>query len=60
MQFSEKRLEQIKNMPIVESKVKKSKDGKFLMHRTVITDIKPVNYYEAVLEGKQQESEVEE
>jgi hypothetical protein len=50
MEFSEKRLEQIKNMPIVESKVSKSKDGKFIMHKTVITDIKPVKYYDAVME----------
>ena len=55
MEFSEKRLEQIKNMPIVESKVSKSKDGKFIMHKTVITDIKPVKYYDAVMEGESAE-----
>jgi hypothetical protein len=59
MEFSEKRLEQIKNMPIVESKVLKSKDGKFVIHKTVITDIKPVKYYEVVLE-KTSEEETEE
>lgn len=51
MEFTEKKLEQLKNMPIVESRVQKSTDGKFIMHKTVITDIKPVNYYEAVLEA---------
>jgi len=51
MEFTEKKLEQLKNMPIVESRVQKSNDGKFIMHKTVITDIKPVNYYEAVLEA---------
>ena len=55
MEFSEKRLEQIKNMPIVESKVLKSKDGKFVIHKTVITDIKPVKYYDAVLEKTPEE-----
>jgi len=55
MEFSEKRLEQIKNMPIVESKVSKSKDGKFVMHKTIITDIKPVTYYDAVLEKAPEE-----
>ncbi len=55
MEFSEKRLEQIKNMPIVESKVSKSKDGKFIMHKTVITDIKPVKYYDAVMENQGEE-----
>ena len=56
MEFSEKRLEQIKNMPIVESKVSKSKDGKFIMHKTVITDIKPVKYYDAVMENAGEET----
>ncbi|MDD5086878.1 MAG: hypothetical protein PHV16_03935 [Candidatus Nanoarchaeia archaeon] len=55
MEFSEKRLEQIKNMPIVESRVSKSKDGKFIMHKTVITDIKPVKYYDAVMENQGEE-----
>ena len=55
MEFSEKRLEQIKNMPIVESKVLKSKDGKFVIHKTIITDIKAVKYYEAVLEKTPEE-----
>jgi len=55
MEFSEKRLEQIKNMPIVESKVLKSKDGKFVIHKTIITDIKPTTYYDAVLEKSSEE-----
>ena len=55
MEFSEKRLEQIKNMPIVESRIAKSKDGKFVMHKTIITDIKPVKYYEAVMEKAPEE-----
>ena len=35
--------------PIVETKISTSKDGKYLIHKTIITDIKPVNYYKAVL-----------
>lgn len=35
--------------PILETQVSKSKDGKWLIHRTVITDIKPVKYFEKVL-----------
>lgn len=38
------------NKPILETQVSKSKDGKFVIHRTVITDIKPVAYFEKVLE----------
>lgn len=39
------------NKPLIESKVSLSKDGKWLIHRTTITDIKSVNFYNKVLEG---------
>jgi hypothetical protein len=35
--------------PIVEAQISKSKDGKWIIHRTIITDIKPVGYFQAVL-----------
>lgn len=38
--------------PILETHITKSKDGKYLIHKTVITDIKPVKYYEKVMEKK--------
>ena len=41
-----------KQKPIVETRIEKSKDGKFVMHRTVITDIKPVQYFEKVLDAE--------
>lgn len=39
-----------KGKPILETQITKSKDGKYIIHRTVITDIKPVKYYEKVME----------
>jgi len=41
-----------KRPPLIETKISKSKDGKWLIHRTIITDIKSVAYFEQVLEGK--------
>ena len=35
--------------PQIESTVSISKSGRALIHRTVITHIKPVAYYEAIL-----------
>lgn len=35
--------------PILETQVSKSKDGRWLIHKTIITDIKPVRYFEKVL-----------
>jgi hypothetical protein len=39
-----------KNKPVIETRVLKSKDGKYLLHRTIITDIRPVKYFEKVME----------
>ena len=49
----EKTNEQIgQNKPILETHIGKSKDGRYIIHKTVITDIKPVKYYEKVIESK--------
>jgi len=47
----EKKKEMIMNMPIVESSISKSKDGKFIIHKTIITDIKSIKYYDVVMEN---------
>ncbi|MFT4283116.1 MAG: hypothetical protein ACMXX6_01685 [Candidatus Woesearchaeota archaeon] len=49
MGLTNKKEEQLKEMPLIKSKVSKSKDGRFLVHKTEIVTIKPVAYYEAVL-----------
>ncbi len=41
------------NKPIVGTQLSKSKGGKYLLHKTIITDIKPVKYYEKVMEVKE-------
>lgn len=54
--------EQLKKMPLIETKVVKSKDGKYIIHRTVITSIKPVAYYNTILESdgsKEEETQAE-
>lgn len=51
MELSEKKLDQLKRQPLLETNVSKSADGKWIIFRTVITDIKPVAYYEKVLEA---------
>ena len=48
--LSSVKIEQLSKQPIIESQVSKSEDGKWLIHKTVITDIKPVSYFEKVLE----------
>jgi len=53
MSFTEKQEESMKKMPLMETVVSKSKDGKYVMHKTIITNIKPVQYWQAVIEGKE-------
>ncbi len=48
--LSDKKIEQLKKQPIIESALKKSMDGQWLLHRTTILDIKPITYLEKVLE----------
>ncbi len=43
------KIEQLSRQPILESSISKSEDGKWIIHKTVITDIKPVSYFEKVL-----------
>jgi hypothetical protein len=49
MGLTQKREEHLKKMPIIENKITTSKDGRFLIHRTIITHIMPTDYYRAVL-----------
>jgi hypothetical protein len=49
MELSAVKIQQINKQPVVESSIEVSKDGKWIMHRTIITDIKPMSYYEKVL-----------
>ncbi len=43
------KIEQLSRQPILESSISKSEDGKWIIHKTIITDIKPVSYFEKVL-----------
>jgi len=52
MIIGDKKLEQLKKMPAIQTVVFKSKDSKFIVNKTTITDIKPVNYYQTVIESE--------
>lgn len=54
-QITKLKLEQLNKQPIIESSVGLSEDKKWVIHKTVITDIKPVSYVEKVLTGKKKE-----
>ena len=61
MGLTNKKEEQIRKMPLIESHFSKSKNGKYLIHKTTITTIRPVQYFEKVIasEGTVDEAEVQ-
>ena len=48
-ELTSKKLEQLKNMPIIETVVTRSEDERWVIHKTIIIDIKPVSYYEKIV-----------
>ena len=52
MGLSNKKEEQLKKMPLVESRFSKSKDGRFIIHKTIITTIRPTTYFEKIMESE--------
>ena len=48
-ELSQTKVEQLYRQPILETSISKSEDGKWLIHKTIITDIKPVSYFEKAL-----------
>jgi hypothetical protein len=57
MGLSNSKEEQLRKQPIIETFVRKSEDGKYMITKTVFTYIKPTAYYEAVLSGTAKEEE---
>lgn len=50
MGLTNRKEDQLRKMPQIATSLKKSDDGKFLIHKTIITHIRPVQYYEAILD----------
>ena len=50
--LTNKKEQQLKQMPRIESRFQKSKDGKFLIHKTTITTIRPLAYFEKVIQSE--------
>lgn len=50
-ELSETKIEQLNKQPIVETQVSKSKG--WIIHKTIITDIKPLSYMQKVMDSKE-------
>jgi hypothetical protein len=51
VELSAVKIEQLNKQPAVETSMKLSKDKRWFIYRTTITDIKPVSYLDAVLDN---------
>jgi hypothetical protein len=56
MGLTTRKEEQLRKMPQIETKMMKSKDGKLLIHKTIITDIKPTEYYKVIMDSVTEEA----
>ena len=48
-ELSQTKIEQLNKQPVLETSISKSEDGKWMIHKTIIKDIKPVSYYQKAL-----------
>jgi len=51
-ELSAVKIEQLNRQPIIETAINISEDRKWVIHKTIVTDIKPVTYLEKVMQNK--------
>ena len=42
--------EQLRKMPLLQTKIRRLKDSNLVLHQTIISDVRPIEYYEAVID----------
>jgi hypothetical protein len=50
MALTSKKIQQLKKMPLIQTKVRRLKDSNMILHQTIISDLRPLSYYEAVVD----------
>ena len=50
MEMTETHFLKLQKMPQIENQIRKSDDGKWVIHKTIITDIKSVKYFEKMFD----------
>jgi len=51
MGLTNKKEEQLRKMPLIQNVIRRSKDGRYLIHKIVITTIRPMAYYKAIMDN---------
>lgn len=50
LELTPRKIQELNEQPVVETFMYVSQDGKWFVHKTMITDIKSVNYVKKVME----------
>jgi len=50
VQLTQRKIEELSEQPLLETFMYVSMDGKWFVHKTIVTDIKPVNYVKKVMD----------
>lgn len=50
MNLSEKKVQHLKKMPLIQTRIRRLQDSNLILHQTIISDIRPIEYYEAVVD----------
>lgn len=50
VELTQRKIQELNEQPVVETFMYISQDGKWFVHKTIITDIKSVNYVKRVME----------
>lgn len=50
MSLTEKKIEQLKKMPLIQTRIRRLKESNLILHQTIISDVRPIEYYEAVVD----------
>jgi hypothetical protein len=57
MNLTEKKVQQLKRMPLIQTRIRRLKDSSLILHQTIISDVRPIEYYEAVVDRKNERME---
>ena len=52
IELTQRKIQELNEQPVVETFMYISQDGKWFVHKTMITDIKSVNYVKRVMENE--------
>jgi hypothetical protein len=52
------KLENLKKMPLIQTRVRRIQDSDLVIHQTIISDIRPIGFYEAVCDRSDKRTEV--